>query len=71
MLSSEVKELINLLKTKMTVSQDYIEKYDADGAFKRGLWFFFEDNCEGQNLYIDLEYYPSDPKELEQQKEEE
>lgn len=70
MLSSEVKELINLLKTKLGGDeQDY--DADFDDAFLKGKWFCFEESTDDHELCIEMTWHPRDPKELYEQKEEE
>lgn len=70
MLSSEVKELINLLKTKTSYEVAHYEEHKASGE-KVGIKVFFEDQNEDHHFYGYLIYLPNDPKEVQQQKEEE
>jgi hypothetical protein len=62
MTKSEVKELINYLKTK-------IEK-DFDDYYLSGKWFIFDENTDDHILSIDIEWFPKDPKDLEEIKDE-
>ena len=70
MTKSEVKELINFLKTKLGGDVTAIETNFED-AFLKGRWFTFDESTIDHELAITIDWYPRDPKELEEQVEEE
>jgi len=70
MTKSEVKELINFLKTKLGGDVTPIEGNFRD-VYLEGRWFAFNESTEDHELSITLDWYPRDAKELEEQVEEE
>jgi hypothetical protein len=69
MTKSEVKELINYLKTKLGGDENKIEK-EFDDYYLSGKWFIFDENTDDHILSIDIEWFPKDPKDLEEIKDE-
>ena len=71
MTKSEVKELINYLKTKLggDVAKTF-ENFD-DYVYLEGRWFTFDESTDDHELSVTIDWYPKDPKELEEQVEEE
>jgi len=70
MTQSEVKELINYLKTKL--GGDVAKTFENfDDVYLEGRWFTFDESTDDHELRVDIVWYPKDPKELEEQVEEE
>jgi hypothetical protein len=70
MTKSEVKELINYLKTKL--GGDVTKRQENfDGPFLEGRWFTFDESTDDHELEINIDWFPKDPKDLEEIKDEE
>lgn len=70
MTKSEVKELINYLKTKLGGDVTKIQE-NFDDVYLEGRWFTFDESTVDHELSVTIDWYPKDPKELEEQVEEE
>jgi hypothetical protein len=70
MTKSEVKELINYLKTKLDGDVTNILR-DFGHTVLHGKEYEFNDSTEDYELEITINWFPEDPKELEETKDEE